>query len=104
MPSTPGAASRRSAWKPSPSSRSEEHTSELQSRSDLVCRLLLEKKKQQDDSRISFEIQGSAPPSAHCRATHVPPNDPTVNAQPIWTAVPPEVTPLASVYRGLIVC
>src|SRR2546421_908902 len=27
------------------STRSEEHTSELQSRSDLVCRLLLEKKK-----------------------------------------------------------
>src|SRR2546421_9218517 len=27
--------------------RSEEHTSELQSRSDLVCRLLLEKKKQE---------------------------------------------------------
>src|SRR2546421_2051409 len=30
---------------PIPTSRSEEHTSELQSRSDLVCRLLLEKKK-----------------------------------------------------------
>src|SRR5437868_13168634 len=29
----------------SPVSRSEEHTSELQSRFDLVCRLLLEKKK-----------------------------------------------------------
>src|SRR3989440_3100969 len=28
------------------SARSEEHTSELQSRSDLVCRLLLEKKNQ----------------------------------------------------------
>src|SRR5206468_9039434 len=28
-----------------PAARSEEHTSELQSRSDLVCRLLLEKKK-----------------------------------------------------------
>src|SRR2546430_7323659 len=28
--------------------RSEEHTSELQSRSDLVCRLLLEKKKLTD--------------------------------------------------------
>src|SRR5206468_4896320 len=28
-----------------PDRRSEEHTSELQSRSDLVCRLLLEKKK-----------------------------------------------------------
>src|SRR2546428_8513446 len=30
--------------------RSEEHTSELQSRSDLVCRLLLEKKKTNGDS------------------------------------------------------
>src|SRR5690349_23468253 len=30
---------------PAPSIRSEEHTSELQSRRDLVCRLLLEKKK-----------------------------------------------------------
>src|SRR2546421_3665842 len=29
--------------------RSEEHTSELQSRSDLVCRLLLEKKKKKED-------------------------------------------------------
>src|SRR5690349_22305645 len=28
--------------------RSEEHTSELQSRRDLVCRLLLEKKKKED--------------------------------------------------------
>src|SRR5256886_10088378 len=32
-------------------SRSEEHTSELQSQSNLVCRLLLEKKKRQDRSR-----------------------------------------------------
>src|SRR5438034_6205156 len=30
---------------PSAKARSEEHTSELQSHSDLVCRLLLEKKK-----------------------------------------------------------
>src|SRR5438034_2070938 len=29
--------------------RSEEHTSELQSHSDLVCRLLLEKKKKAED-------------------------------------------------------
>src|SRR5260221_10972492 len=29
--------------------RSEEHTSELQSHSDLVCRLLLEKKKKKKD-------------------------------------------------------
>src|SRR5256886_10480914 len=30
--------------------RSEEHTSELQSQSNLVCRLLLEKKKQTNDA------------------------------------------------------
>src|SRR5690349_22104808 len=35
----------------SPVARSEEHTSELQSRRDLVCRLLLEKKKTNKDSR-----------------------------------------------------
>src|SRR5688572_31458403 len=38
------AAARLSAEGPSPE-RSEEHTSELQSQSNLVCRLLLEKKK-----------------------------------------------------------
>src|SRR2546430_9804778 len=32
-----------------PTGRSEEHTSELQSQSNLVCRLLLEKKKTYDD-------------------------------------------------------
>src|SRR2546421_958223 len=31
--------------------RSEEHTSELQSRSDLVCRLLLEKKKKKKEQQ-----------------------------------------------------
>src|SRR5947207_9508714 len=33
---------------PTSSQRSEEHTSELQSHSDLVCRLLLEKKKKKE--------------------------------------------------------
>src|SRR5690625_5692924 len=33
-----------------PGGRSEEHTSELQSRGHLVCRLLLEKKKQNSES------------------------------------------------------
>src|SRR2546421_3209096 len=33
--------------------RSEEHTSELQSRSDLVCRLLLEKKKKNTNGSTS---------------------------------------------------
>src|SRR5436190_6686541 len=32
-------------------SRSEEHTSELQSHSDLVCRLLLEKKKERAEQK-----------------------------------------------------
>src|SRR2546421_9440206 len=32
--------------------RSEEHTSELQSRSDLVCRLLLEKKKKKEERKV----------------------------------------------------
>src|SRR5699024_12404568 len=35
---------------PAEATRSEEHTSELQSRFDLVCRLLLEKKKQKNKS------------------------------------------------------
>src|SRR2546428_1992540 len=38
--------------------RSEEHTSELQSRSDLVCRLLLEKKKNASDGVIDLEHSG----------------------------------------------
>src|SRR2546430_12511633 len=40
--------------------RSEEHTSELQSQSNLVCRLLLEKKKNNTSS-------------GRCRSTHSPP-------------------------------
>src|SRR2546430_10018652 len=35
--------------------RSEEHTSELQSQSNLVCRLLLEKKKKQTSHSISHQ-------------------------------------------------
>src|SRR5476649_1282864 len=36
--------------------RSEEHTSELQSHSDLVCRLLLEKKKRRPDAHVAGQI------------------------------------------------
>src|SRR6478752_10304103 len=38
-----------------PDDRSEEHTSELQSRLHLVCRLLLEKKKNHKYTSISFK-------------------------------------------------
>src|SRR2546421_9229339 len=63
--------------------RSEEHTSELQSRSDLVCRLLLEKKKKLSSiCRIGSATEGVAsraysacslsrhPRLAHRRAYH----------------------------------
>src|SRR2546425_9623330 len=36
--------------------RSEEHTSELQSLAYLVCRLLLEKKKKKNDTRLSCDV------------------------------------------------
>src|SRR5439155_11575449 len=38
-------------------SRSEEHTSELQSRGHLVCRLLLEKKKKKTEDQVSVYKQ-----------------------------------------------
>src|SRR5438132_3330213 len=37
--------------------RSEEHTSELQSHSDLVCRLLLEKKKERTEVRKTGKLK-----------------------------------------------
>src|SRR2546421_2658132 len=41
--------------------RSEEHTSELQSRSDLVCRLLLEKKKNREHDASFVMYEGTIP-------------------------------------------
>src|SRR2546430_13201865 len=43
--------------------RSEEHTSELQSQSNLVCRLLLEKKK---NTHAVFPINSTIALQAHC--------------------------------------
>src|SRR2546429_950267 len=57
--------SRFSTLRGMPSRRSEEHTSELQSRLHLVCRLLLEKKKRSSGKRIQLR---------HALAgVHVPP-------------------------------
>src|SRR5690349_23995208 len=58
-PATPSWAGRRSRpatscasrSRPPTATRSEEHTSELQSRRDLVCRLLLEKKKKKKKNK-----------------------------------------------------
>src|SRR5688572_32190786 len=60
-PSSPScsASARRRSGARSTCSRSEEHTSELQSQSNLVCRLLLEKKKsrfQRHSLMGSFQI------------------------------------------------
>src|SRR2546428_6006279 len=52
-PSTRPTSSAMRACPPNRCSRSEEHTSELQSRSDLVCRLLLEKKKQPHNRNVT---------------------------------------------------
>src|SRR3712207_7926652 len=57
--SCPTAAGSRRQRRRSPVTRSEEHTSELQSRQYLVCRLLLEKKKKL-----------TSPPLATCLASY----------------------------------
>src|SRR2546430_10676494 len=46
--------------------RSEEHTSELQSQSNLVCRLLLEKKKQTRAGSAARRTQAHAPHALRC--------------------------------------
>src|SRR5260221_2042188 len=56
--------------------RSEEHTSELQSHSDLVCRLLLEKKKTEHRRIRYVEADTMCPnpaPSAAARRARLPP-------------------------------
>src|SRR5260221_8338000 len=48
--------------------RSEEHTSELQSHSDLVCRLLLEKNKQSATAALRSALVAEAGLTAQLRA------------------------------------
>src|SRR5256886_3412611 len=44
--------------------RSEEHTSELQSQSNLVCRLLLEKKTEERAHRPALAVQSNKTPDS----------------------------------------
>src|SRR2546430_10110551 len=69
LSSGPAAAARRCAgWSETPRpTRSEEHTSELQSQSNLVCRLLLEKKKKQHNPHSSYNKQWNP----HSHADHL---------------------------------
>src|SRR5438132_10090383 len=50
--------------------RSEEHTSELQSHSDLVCRLLLEKKKKKKIFKIIVVL--TIRPNSYARCSYSP--------------------------------
>src|SRR5438270_97935 len=56
------------SWLRDDSKRSEEHTSELQSQSNLVCRLLLEKKKPRPARRL---LRAAAIPAALHAAPYV---------------------------------
>src|SRR6266496_5413102 len=53
------------SWDPCGRRRSEEHTSELQSRRELVCRLLLEKKKK--PSKETYRIKNKIKIKEHNR-------------------------------------
>src|SRR5690606_42035325 len=53
LPVHAGRRAKRTRQRPRRSPRSEEHTSELQSRENLVCRLLLEKKKKRTQQQRS---------------------------------------------------
>src|SRR2546427_52309 len=61
-PAPPGRLRPHSRWCPRPGgqSRSEEHTSELQSQSNLVCRLLLEKKKKKNNTQKDLSLRNNA--------------------------------------------
>src|SRR2546429_4061410 len=57
--------------------RSEEHTSELQSRLHLVCRLLLEKKKKKNKSTVSAKYSAT-----RCTTTSVDDCSNTMHSHP----------------------
>src|SRR5947207_12551497 len=59
----------RPAGRPPTARRSEEHTSELQSHSDLVCRLLLEKKKKTTEYNSFKEFEATELPPARRAAS-----------------------------------
>src|SRR2546430_8511711 len=64
---------------PSFCTRSEEHTSELQSQSNLVCRLLLEKKKKKKTTML---IHTNIPTSHH--TSHHQPSSPFAPVTPTY--------------------
>src|SRR6202044_3808606 len=84
--------------------RSEEHTSELQSRENLVCRLLLEKKQQAEG--IGNERQVAVPSAAGtiraARAAALPPLEPPTTWFFLMIRRPPRSTlfPYTTLFRS----
>src|ERR1035437_2373012 len=62
-PQNPNRYRYKGQWEEMTVERSEEHTSELQSRQYLVCRLLLEKKNDETPQSVSLEREAAAPAS-----------------------------------------
>src|SRR5438093_9089609 len=62
---TSASITRRLTMRLSTRRRSEEHTSELQSLTNLVCRLLLEKKKKKDKEKCAKNIKISTDKDRH---------------------------------------
>src|SRR2546430_7011531 len=60
-PGRPEGGARRRTVHLGPVHRSEEHTSELQSQSNLVCRLLLEKKNRRNDDIVCQFVSPASP-------------------------------------------
>src|ERR1035438_3102401 len=62
--------------------RSEEHTSELQSLRHLVCRLLLEKKDKQDAGAVPTQARAGPPPPPRSRGGARRPKRPSPRCAP----------------------
>src|SRR5947209_8897768 len=71
-PIAPAQCARRTAVPAPARLRSEEHTSELQSRQYLVCRLLLEKKKKTHTQPLVRDTVCSTPPVSLTCYAHAP--------------------------------
>src|SRR6202521_3173991 len=81
------------AWRRSRIIRSEEHTSELQSPQNLVCRLLLEKKK---DGNMAQHSRNQASATSQARySTHCAPATHSEPARHAWVV---GGVPLADIY------
>src|SRR2546430_12518621 len=81
-----GAAAKRSG-------RSEEHTSELQSQSNLVCRLLLEKKKMSESSFDTRANVATCYPDATADHVTIVNGGSEADLLLLWTLLEPEDRP-----------